>query len=149
MVYKKSKYDLLTNEALKSMPKAETDMLQKDDMIEYVQEIDETTHQKVKVGKKKLNVFDNKPFNSKLFSLLIDGLVYLDKAYMKSVSVTFSKHTAKSSEKYNGIGFSGDYPIWAELDVQIESIVPAISSMLWDSLTTKGSTILTNKISGG
>jgi hypothetical protein len=84
------------------------------------------------------------PFNSKLFSLLIDGLVYLDKAYIKSVSATFSKHTAKSAEST----FTGDFPIWTELDVQIESIVPAISSMLWDSLTNKGFNILNQKRAG-
>jgi len=153
-LYKKSKYDLLTDEALATMPQAEKDTLLKDDMIYYEKTTITPTGGKIMKNppangnaKKNLNAF-NKPFNSKLFSLLIDGLVYLDKAYMKSVSVTFSKHTAKSSEEYNGRNFSGDYPIWAELDVQIESIVPAISSMLWDSLTTKGSTILTNKISG-
>jgi hypothetical protein len=88
---------------------------------------------------------DDKPFNSKLFSLLIDGLVYLDKAYIKSISATFSKHTAKSNES----GFIGDFPIWTELDVQIESLVPAISSMLWDALSNKGSNILNQKRAGG
>lgn len=83
----------------------------------------------------------SKPFNSKLFSFLIDGLVYLDKAYIKSISATFSKHTAKSSEPY----FDGNYPIWAELDVQVESLIPAISSMLWDSLTSRGSTDILTK----
>lgn len=86
----------------------------------------------------------DKPFNSKLFSLLIDGLVYLDKAYIKSISATFSKHTAKSNES----GFTGDFPIWTELDLQIESLVPAISSMLWDALTNKGSNIINQKRAG-
>ena len=151
-LYKKNKYDLLTDEALATMPDKDKEQHVKEGLIDYESDVIKKTNKiltdkKTKKATKKEGLF-NKPFNSKLFSLLIDGLVYLDKAYMKSVSVTFSKHTAKSSEMYSGQNFSGDYPIWAELDVQIESIVPAISSMLWDSLTTKGSTILTNKISG-
>lgn len=151
-LYKKNKYDLLTQDALNTMSDEQKLQLSKEGIIDYQGKIDPKTNKefinkKSSTATKKSGLF-NSPFNSKLFSLLIDGLVYLDKAYMKSVSVTFSKHTAKSSADYNGQNFSGDYPIWAELDVQIESIVPAISSMLWDSLTTKGSTILTNQISG-
>jgi hypothetical protein len=81
--------------------------------------------------------------NSKIFSFLIDGLISLDKAMVKSLNITYSKHTAKSSEKMA----TYDYPIWAEIDLQIESILPATSHMLWDSLSYDGkSSILTKGI---
>lgn len=80
-------------------------------------------------------------FYSKLVSLKIDGLVNLDLAMIKNISPVFSKHTAKSSyksEKNNtgtNVGiqneFSGDYPIYAEISLQIESLTPADSNMLW------------------
>lgn len=103
----------------------------------------------------------NEPIvNSKLLSFLINGLIYIDIGMIKSVSVTCSKHTAKTNATYgttvtsrnakndlvDGIVssiFEGDYPIWMELDLQIESIRPAVSYMLWNSLN--GNTILNRK----
>lgn len=103
----------------------------------------------------------NEPIvNSKLLSFLINGLIYIDIGMIKSVSVTCSKHTAKTNATYgttvkstnaegkpvDGIGssiFEGDFPIWMELDLQIESIRPAVSYMLWNSLN--GNNILNRK----
>ena len=65
---------------------------------------------------------------------------------IKSITATYSKHTAKSQYGKNistTNTFTGDFPIWAELDVQIESSKPAVSYMLWDSL--KSSDILNRK----
>lgn len=72
--------------------------------------------------------FDGK-FTSKLLSLYIKGLLNIDLAMIKNITPTFSKHTAKSN--YDKIKYTGDYPISAELTLQIESIIPADSSMLW------------------
>ena len=80
-------------------------------------------------------------FYSKLISLHIDGLVNMKLAMIKNITPTFSKHTAKSNYKSNSSTvatisdeFSGDYPISAELNLQIESIIPADSNMLWEGL---------------
>lgn len=87
-------------------------------------------------------------FNSKVLSFLIDGLIYMDIGTIKSVSVTCSKHTAKTKEKYKSdttnkiIDLEGDFPIWMELDIHLESIRPAMSYMLWNSLN--GRNILNN-----
>lgn len=78
-------------------------------------------------------------FNSKLMSLYIDGVVNLNLAMIKNITPTFSKHTAKSSYvsqtsnngSFTNNEFEGDYPIYAELNIQIESIIPADSNMLW------------------
>ena len=79
-------------------------------------------------------------FNSKVMSLYIDGVVNLNLAMIKNITPTFSKHTAKSSyvsKTSNGNNgftnneFEGDYPIYAELNLQIESLIPADSNMLW------------------
>jgi hypothetical protein len=83
----------------------------------------------------------NSVYNSKLLSCLIDGLVYIDLGMIKSVTTTFSKHTAKTnfslnSDNENSSTFSGDFPIWAEIDLQIESSKPAVSYMLWDALNS-------------
>lgn len=152
-LYKKNKYDLLNNNTLSTMTDKELQTLENDGLIlkNGTENTKDPSNRQKTITKNtytKTQGLFQKPFNSKLFSFLIDGLIYLDKAYMKSVSVTFSKHTAKSSAMSNGQTFSGDYPIWAELDVQIESIVPAISSMLWDSLTTKGNNSIKNNLSG-
>lgn len=82
-----------------------------------------------------------KTYNSKLISLYIDGLVSMDLAMIKNITPVFSKHTAKSSyssqTKYANASydinntFNGDYPIYAEINLQIESLVPADSNMLW------------------
>lgn len=72
--------------------------------------------------------FDGK-FTSKLLSLYIKGLLNIDLAMIKNITPTFSKHTAKSN--YDKTKYTGDYPISAELTLQIESIIPADSSMLW------------------
>lgn len=79
--------------------------------------------------------------NSKILSFLISGLLYIDIGTIKSISVTCSKHTAKTNATYKqdpnaneNIIFEGNYPIWMELDLQIESIRPAVSYMLWNSL---------------
>lgn len=90
-------------------------------------------------------------FNSKLMSLYIDGVVNLRLAMIKNITPVFSKHTAKSN--YNSgdrrltnlkdpskdekvklakTQFNGDYPIYAELNLQIESLIPADSNMLWE-----------------
>jgi hypothetical protein len=84
-------------------------------------------------------------FNSKVLAFLIDGLVYIDVGMIKNVSVTCSKHTAKTKQKFKPtsnttskpIDFEGDFPIWMELDLHIESTRPAISYMLWNSLNGK------------
>jgi len=70
-------------------------------------------------------------FYSKLISLHIDGLVNMKLAMIKNITPTFSKHTAKSNYSSE---FTGDYPIYAELNLQIESIIPADSNMLWEGL---------------
>lgn len=72
--------------------------------------------------------FDGK-FTSKLLSLYIKGLLNIDLAMIKNITPVFSKHTAKSN--YNKDIYTGDYPISAELTLQIESINPADSYMLW------------------
>lgn len=96
-------------------------------------------------------------FNSKLISLNIDGVVNLRLAMIKNITPVFSKHTAKSD--YNSASrsllaqfnsetdadtkkklatqlantqFNGDYPIYAEINLQIESLIPADSNMLWE-----------------
>ena len=88
-------------------------------------------------------------FLSKLISLNINGLVNLKLAMIKNITPSFSKHTAKSnytskkvnplnpsgaypSSSYGSNTFEGDYPIYAELNLQIESITPADSNMLWE-----------------
>ena len=75
-------------------------------------------------------VTDKQPnFTSKLISLYIKGLINVNLAMIKNITPVFSKHTAKS--KYDPSKYKGDYPISAELTLQIESITPADSSMLW------------------
>jgi hypothetical protein len=132
----KQDYGILETESAKkevSIPEASKDQL--------VQSTDKGTSQKtvVKPNTKK-GVNTNNVVNSKILSLLIDGLVYIDKGTVKTISITFSKHTAKTSEP----NITGDFPIWAELDVQIESIIPATSNMLWDSLTANGKSSVLN-----
>jgi len=109
---------------------------------------DEYTRKNINGKDEKYKVYNksNSLFNSKLFSFLINGLIFIDKAYIKSINATFSKHTAKTSFKSSTSSsvFQGNYPIWAELDVNVESITPATSDMLWDSLTSKGANILAN-----
>ena len=84
----------------------------------------------------------NSVYNSKLLSCLIDGLVYIDLGMIKTITTTFSKHTAKTNlrTKLDGNNnsnlFTGDFPIWAEIDLQIESSKPAVSYMLWDALNS-------------
>lgn len=80
-------------------------------------------------------------FNSKVLAFLIDGLVYVDIGMIKSISLTCSKHTATSrfmndvrDDRVSSMFFDGNFPIWIELDVQLESARPAMSSMLWNSL---------------
>lgn len=78
----------------------------------------------------KLNNVDKETsFTSKLISLYIKGLINVNLAMIKNITPVFSKHTAKS--KYDPKKYTGDYPISAELTLQIESITPADSSMLW------------------
>lgn len=97
----------------------------------------------IRVDENKYNANNNNSteINSKLMSLYIDGVVNLNLAMIKNITPTFSKHTAKSSyvSKSNTISnttktneFNGDYPIYAELNLQVESIVPADSNMLWE-----------------
>jgi hypothetical protein len=86
---------------------------------------------------------DSNTLNSKLMSLYINGIVDIKLALIKNITPVFSKHTAKSSysaTRFNGVEatsiysnyeFKGDYPIYAELGLQIESLVPADSNMLW------------------
>jgi len=69
-------------------------------------------------------------FTSKLMSLYIKGLVNVDLAMIKNITPVFSKHTAKS--KYDPEKYTGDYPISADLTLQIESLTPADSNMLWE-----------------
>lgn len=73
--------------------------------------------------------FDGK-FTSKLMSLYIQGVIAIDLAMIKNITPVFSKHTAKSN--YDQGKYKGNYPISAELTLQIESITPADSSMLWE-----------------
>jgi hypothetical protein len=90
-------------------------------------------------------------------SLYIDGVVNIRLAMIKNITPVFSKHTAKSD--YNSASrsllaklnsdlspenkkkleaelaktqFNGDYPIYAEINLQIESLIPADSNMLWE-----------------
>ena len=114
-----------------------TSKQEKDDFVKYENELKEITNRKPT---------GQKVYNSKLLSCLINGLVYIDIGMIKSITATYSKHTAKSQYGKNistTNTFTGDFPIWAELDVQIESSKPAVSYMLWDSL--KSSDILNRK----
>lgn len=73
---------------------------------------------------------------NKLVSVEIPGVIYLDRAMITKATPTFSKEITESG-----------YPLWGNLEITIESLVPANSRMLED-VTLNGKQTKTFKPKG-
>jgi hypothetical protein len=75
-----------------------------------------------KQGEKELrNILDSQ--YSALFSVLIPGVVFLPVAFIFAIAPTYSKHVTE-----NG------YPLWANANVQIQSLTPAFAEYFRDGM---------------
>lgn len=62
--------------------------------------------------------------NSKLVSLYIPGIVYLNNAYIESITPTYSRQITVKG-----------YPIWGTLNIQFSGVVPALAENFLNVLT--------------